>query len=411
MLALLMCSAFFSGSETAFFNLSPTQLRSFRKSKHKLHILAASLLQEPKKLLTSILFGNMTVNVSFFALASVMSCNLAEHNPVIGTAMAVFVFIVLVLFGEMLPKSLAYSNSKTFAGIAAPACFLCVKILSPILKTFEFIIVEPAIRLLAGPQHPKKTPTHLTVNQLKLVIDSSRQQGLITDDENRILAEIVELSLLKVRHVMRARVDIVAANINDSTENIRKLIKKSHLTKIPLYSQNIDNIIGIIHLRDLLLNPADKTEKLLKKAHFVPEQMKIDSLIHFFTEKQTDTAVVVDEYGGIAGIIAIEDIFDEILGPLDHPGTLQPIEQLGPLKYRLDAKLPIHDWANIFGIDPQQTRLVTIGGFATTILGKIPKPGDVAYFKNIKLTVEKIQKNRIQTLILSLESISTENGA
>ena len=174
------------------------------------------------------------------------------------------------------------------------------------------------------------------------------------------------------------------------------------MTKIPVYADSIDNIVGMIHLRLLLLNPDTHPDKLVTPVHFVPEQKTIESLLEFFRKSGTDTAIAVDEYGGIAGSISLEDIAEELLGPIDSAEKPEPLEQLGPMKYRIAGDLAIHDWAQSFGIDISENRISTIAGLVTVLLGKIPKAGDTASWNNLKFTVESVKKHRIQTKILTL---------
>ena len=409
MLLLLACSAFLSGSETAFFNLSRRQAKNFQTSANKLQNLAARLIDNPRGLLTSLLFGNMAVNVLFFALASVLSVKVANQiGPTAAVITAVVSFVALLLLGEMLPKSLAYSHSRRFCIAAAPACFVCMRILSPPLRILEVAIITPILRLLTGPTDSGERSDAVTAEQLKLLIESSRQEGLISDDENQLFAEVIELGFLKVRHVMRQRVDMIDCDVTDSAQKVQQIMAENKLTKIPVYAKNIDNIVGCLSQRNLLLSPDMPIGKLLKKVNFVPEQKTVESLLEFFRESQTDMAIVVDEYGGIAGTVSVEDVVEELIGPIEPTSEIEPIEQIGPLQYRLAADLAIHDWAQAFGIDPGQTRLATIAGLTTALLGRIPKKGDVAYLKNLKLTVEKVQRHRIETLILSLEPVSRE---
>jgi len=409
MLLLLACSAFLSGSETAFFNLSRRHAKTLQTSANKLQNLAARLIDNPRRLLSSLLFGNMAVNVLFFALASVLSVKVANQiGPTAAFITAVVSFVALLLLGEMLPKSLAYSHSRRFCIAAAPACFICMRILSPPLRILEVAIITPTLRLLTGPTDSGERSDAVTAEQLKLLIESSRQEGLISDDENQLFAEVIELGFLKVRHVMRPRVDMIACDVTDSAQKAQQLMAENKLTKIPVYAKNIDNIVGCLNQRDLLLSPDMPIGKLLKKVNFVPEQKTVESLLEFFRKSQTDMAIVVDEYGGIAGTVSVEDVVEELIGPIEPTSEIEPIEQIGPLQYRLAADLAIHDWAQAFGIDPGQTRLATIAGLTTALLGRIPKKGDVAYLKNLKLTVEKVRKHRIETLILSLEPVSRE---
>ena len=406
MLLLLAGSGFFSGVETAFFNLSRRQIKLLGESRHKLQKLAAKLLSKPTKLLNCLLLGNMTVNVLFFAIASVVTVRVRQQ---IGLTAAVTTglvsFAVLVLFGEILPKSVAYSNSRAISVGAALPVFVCVQVFTPIVFVFRLLIVEPAIRLLVGPAKPGKA---ITTAEFKSLIEHVRKRGLITVEENKLLTEIIELGLLKVRDCLRPRVDMIACAVTESSRKARELMRKNHLTKLPVYVGKIDNIVGLVHLRHLLLEVETSLDKLVQRVHFVPEQKSVVSLLEFFRSTHTDTAVVVDEYGGIAGSIRLEDIAEELLGPIELTKGIEPIEQIGPFEYRLAGNLAIHDWAEVFGIKLAETRVSTIGGLVTAALGKIPKSGDVAYLKNLKFTVERVRKRRIESLILTLEPVPTD---
>jgi putative hemolysin len=406
MLLLLAGSAFFSGTETAFFNLSRRQINLLKKSKHKLQNLAAALLKQPKQLLSCLLFGNMIVNVLFFALASVLTVRLEQQvGPAAAAFTAFFAFCLLVLLGEILPKSLAYTGSKSLSVAAALPVFLCIKVFKPVVFVFRFLVVDLALRLLLGPEQPAKP---ITTGEFKALMEQVRKRGLITTDESRLLTEVIELGFLKVRDCLRPRVDMIACAVTDSSRKAREIMLKNNLTKLPVYAGTIDNIVGLVHLRQLLLDPKASLDKLVQKVDFVPEQKTVESLLEFFRKTGTDTAVVVDEYGGIAGSICLEDIAEELLGPIELAGGTEPIEQIGPFEYRLAGNLAIHDWAGAFGIEPAQTRLATIGGLITAALGKIPKAGDIAYLKNLKFTVERVRKHRIETLILTLQTTPTD---
>jgi len=400
MLILLAGSAFFSGSETAFLNLSTRQVRLLEKSEHKLQKLVARLLGKRRQLLNCFLLGNMTVNVFFYAVSSVLIIRFKDYSSLAAASTALLSFVGVLLFGEILPKSLAYANSKTFCVAAALPAYFCLQIFGPIELVFKVTILEPALRLLLGPsRHPKA----ITAGEFKSLIETTRKQGLITADENKLFTEVIELGFLKVRHVMRPRVDMIACDVTESSEAARQKMKKNQLTRLPVYVGTIDNIVGLIHLRQILLKPEVSLDKIVQNVNFVPEQKTVESLLEFFRRSQTDMAIVVDEYGGIAGSVRLEDIAEELLGQIEPTSHIEPVEQTGPFEYRLSGNVAIHDWADVLGIDLAQTRMVTIGGLVTALLGKIPKPGDSAYLKNLKLTVEDVQHHRIKTLVLTLE--------
>jgi putative hemolysin len=403
MLILLACSAFFSGSETAFINLSPRQIRLLEKSEHKLQKLVASLLGKRRRLLNCFLLGNMTVNVLFFAVSSVLIIRLKDYGGLTAAFAALLSFAGLLLLGEILPKSLAYANSRNFCLAAALPAYLCLQIFGPVELVFKVVILEPALRLLLGPaRHPKE----ITIGEFKSLIETTRRQGLITADENRLFTEVIELGFLKVRHVMRPRVDMIACDVTESSAAAREKMKKNHLTRLPVYAGSIDNIIGLVHLRQILLRGEVTLDKIVQEVNFVPEQKTVESLLEFFRRSKTDIAIVVDEYGGT---VRLEDIAEELLGQIEPTSQTVQIEQTGPFEYRLSGNVAIHDWADVLGIDLVQTRMVTIGGLVTALLGKMPKKDDVAHLKNLKFTVEKVQKHRIETLILTFELFRTND--
>ena len=403
MMVLLCCSAFFSGAETAFFNLSRRQINLLRKSNHRLQHLAASLSRKPKQLLGCLLFGNMTVNVLFYAIASVLTVRIGQE---VGAGAAALIagasFAVLLLFGEIFPKSVAYGNSKSVSVLTALPLFFCLQIFTPLQFVFRVFIVEPTLRLLLGPAHP---PKPISTGEFKSLIEQVRKRGLLTKAENKLLTEIIELGFLKVRHVMRPRVDMTACSVTDSAQSAKELMLKNNLTKLPVYVRTIDNVVGLVHLRQLMLEKDVSLDRIVQRVPFVPEQKKVESLLEYFRKSGTDTAVVVDEYVGIAGSVRLEDIAAELLGPIETAEGIEPVELIGPFEYRLAGDISIYDWAEAFGIDPEEAGVSTIGGLVTALLGKIPKSGDAAYLHNLKFTVERVQKHRIKTVILTFERI------
>jgi len=405
---ILLCfSAFFSGSETAFFNLSRRQIKLMEISKHKLQHLVALLMRKPSHLLSCLLFGNMLVNVLYFAIASVLTFRIEQYAGVIEAAILAFaLFCILVLFGEILPKSFAYSNSKAISISAAAPAYITLKILLPIISAFKFVFVEPALRLLLG---PVQKPKAITADEFHSLIEQSKKRGLITADQNKLINEIIELASLKVRDCLNPRVDMIVGKVTDSAQQLQRIIRQHNLIKIPVYAKKIDNIVGEIHLRKLLLESDKTVDKLVQPVHFVPEQKTIESLLEFFRKTHTDTAIVVDEYGGIAGNICLEDIAEELLGPMEITEHTEPIKKTGPFEYRLSGSLPIHDWADAFDIELEETRISTIAGLVAALLGKIPEQGDHIYLGNLKFTVEQMQKHRIKTVILTLEPIQNDN--
>ncbi len=405
MLILVCMSAFFSGTETAYFNLTRRQIEQLRHSEHKLSNLAAAVATKRRALLSALLFGNMTVNVLYFASSSVLVLRMERQVSVGAAAVtAAASFILLLLCGEIFPKSASFAHSKGISIIAAGPAYLCIKVLRPLVGIFNFLIITPAMRLLVGAE---KEPESMTTAEFKSLIEQVGKTGQITEVENKLLSEIAELHLLKVRHCLKPRVDMLACDITESRKNVLKLMRDNDVTRIVVYHEEIDNVRGMVELRDLLIKPQAKVGQVVNKAHYVPEQKTIESLIEHFQVTQTDTAVVVDEYGGIAGTISLEDIAEEILGPIELEET-EPVQQIGPLQYRLAANIPVHEWQHSFGIDLTQARYTTIGGLIISLLDRIPKEGDIANLRNLEFKVERVNKNRIVSVILTFKALNED---
>ncbi|MGE5296197.1 MAG: hemolysin family protein, partial [Solirubrobacterales bacterium] len=333
MFLLLACSAFFSGSETALFNLTRRQIKQLGASTHRVHKLTARLLQKPGHLLNCLLLGNITVNVLYFAMSSVLVLR-AGHTWGVGaaTGIAAATLVTLILCGEILPKSLTYTDSRQLAIAVTVPVFLATQILGPVAHVFRVLLLEPIQRLLFGAGH---VPDAITLAEFRSLVNLSRQRGLISASETKLMSEVVELGLLKVRHVMQPRVDMVLCDASEPSAAARERMQRLHLTKIPVYVKHRDNIVGMLHLRQLLLKPDVPVERLVQPIQFVPEQKTVESLLEFFRKTRTDAAVVVDEYGGIAGAVRLEDIAEELFGRMELVSGIEPIKQLGPFQYRL----------------------------------------------------------------------------
>jgi putative hemolysin len=408
LLVLLCCSGFFSGSETALFNLTRRQIKQLGASAHRVHKLTARLLQKPVHLLNCLLLGNITVNVLYFATSSVLVLRVGRSWGLgTATAVAVCTFIMLVLFGEILPKSVTYTASRPLAIAVTVPVFLVVQVLGPIAAIFRVVLLEPIMRILFG---GARQPEMISLAEFRSLVNLSRRRGLISANETKLMGEVVELGLLKVRHVMQPRVDMALCDAAEPPAAVRSRMQTLHLTKMPAYVKHMDNIVGMVHLRQLILRPDLPLDKLVQPVQFVPEQKTVESLLEFFRKTGTDMAVVVDEYGGIAGSVRLEDIAEELFGRMELVSGVEPIKQLGPFQYRLAGDLAIHDWADVLGVDIEETRLSTIGGLVTALLGKIPRKGDVAHMGNLKFTVDRVSRHRIETVVLSFDPIRSSEA-
>ena len=401
MAILLAASGFFSGTETALFSLTKGQLYRLRNS-HGLGKMAAALMAEPNRTLNTLLLGNLLVNVAYAGISASLVLSLQSGPAWLALAAVVVPLLVLILLGEVTPKMVAHALGETWALPAAPAIAMIGRVLSVPLWVLERCLVGPMTRIVA----PRSAgQTHIEADELALVLALSARRGIISHDANALLQEIVELTDLHVADVMVPRVDMIAYDVDAPRAGLVDLFARTRLRRIPVYEGDIDHITGLIDAKRLLLGGETALRELVGPVVFVPEAGNVERLLVQFRLRQVQTAIVVDEYGGTAGLVALQDVLEEIVGDIPAPGEsaqAPAVRELAPRQYVLNADLAIHEWADAFRIDLAHRRISTIGGFVTAQLGRIARVGDEVTYRNLRFRVETMRRRRICTLRLDL---------
>ncbi len=404
--ALLAClltgSGFFSGTETALFNLSRGQVNRLRNDS-RTGRLVGFLLSRPQRLLNTLLLGNMLVNIAYAAVTAVMLMNLKSFG-----ASALTVAIAsplplgaLILLGEVTPKTLAYTIQERWAILAAWPVHVIMRSLGPVLWTMETLLVRPLTRIFA----PRHVPDRITGEELGAVLTLSTRRGVLDHDANALLQEIVELTDLRVRQIMVPRVDLISWNVDRPREELVELFRKTRLRKIPVWEGSADNMLGVVHAKRLLLDPQARPRDIIASVPFVPEAANIERVLLQFRTGRTQMAIVVDEYGGTAGLVTLEDVLEEIVGDIPDPDEKRrepPVEKLGDNTYLLDGNLPIHEWVDAFKIHLSSRRISTIGGFLTSRMDRICREGDQVLYRNLRFRVVSMRGRRIGKVRLEL---------
>ena len=401
MAGLLAASGFFSGSETAFFSLSPGQMHGLRRGGRGKWL--GQLIARPQSTLNLLLLSNMMVNVAFAAISAVIVFDIRQANGATwAAAMSLGALLALILFGEVTPKMLAVTITERWAVFAARPVCLLGHILSPVLWLLDALFVTPLTKLLS-PAMPG--PRMITTDELQALLDLSAKRGLLDDEAHNLLQEIVELSELRVADVMVPRVDMTAWDLAEPRQHLLHLIRDQRLRRVPIYEGSVDTVLGLIHAKRVLLSPRAPLRDLIVPIPFVPVAASIERVLLRFRQTGRQVAIAVDEYGGTAGLIALEDILDEIVGDLprgdDHRAGPAVVPVSGR-EYMLDGNLAIHEWADAFDIDLQGGRISTVGGFVMALLDRLPAVGDTVRYRNLQFTVEAMRDRRIATLRLTL---------
>jgi len=401
---LLSFSAFFSGSETAFFSLTETVLKSLEKSKRKTERQAAVLLKEPKKLLISIIIGNTTVNVAIASIAAILTSRLLSssgvNENVILLLNVVVVTAVILFFSEIMPKIISIKNpKKTAARFSYP------------LTIFHYLFfpVSSILHLLTqaftGPLGMEKEKYDLTDDELKTLVDVGEEKGALKKDEKEMIHSIMEMSDTVAREIMVPRTDMVCTDKKSTLSQVFQLARERVHSRIPVFDDSIDNIVGILYLKDLLpfirkRNQADfDLVKLVHPPYYIPEQKKINELLREFQKERIHMAVVVDEYGGTSGIVTLEDVIEEIVGEIqdEYDSETPLLQKINNSTFSVDASMQLDEINDELKLDlPTEEGVDTLAGFLLGQFGSVPKTKESLAYNGFEFIIEKATKKRIE---------------
>jgi len=414
MAALLVLSGFFSGSETALFSLRREHLRALGRGRGR---FVRRLLHDPKSLLIPILLGNLPVTILFYSVSVMLVLRLHEaERTVAATVMGVAAPLLVIIFGEVAPKALAVCMPRPIAEFAAPPLTLLRAVILPV-RVVLGVFTEGMLRLLASPRAVEPT---VTAEELKQLLQKSQVRGTLRPDEGRMLRELIDLGRLRCREVMVQRVDVAMCPADETPEAFIDLVRATGRKSIPVYEENKDHVLGVVDARHVLAVQPATLRECVRAVAFVPESKSVESLLQEFRETHTAMAIVVDEYGGTAGLVTLHDILEEIVGEIGEepragetglPADEAAVRQIDAARYRLPGRLSIRDWNEhpAFSVELARRGTDTIGGFVTALLGRIPAKGDTVTYRNLRFTVERVGRRRIEEL--TVEVLTQEQGA
>lgn len=401
LVVLLACSGFFSGSETALFNLTLRDRRRFA-SGGRLERLALRLLERPDRLLVTLLLGNMAVNVLFFAISSVTAYDISRQaSGWVTTLAGIAPLVAIILFGEVVPKSIALAHAARVAPLIAPGVWLVDRALAPVRGFLQTAVVGPFVRLLS-PEQPAEAD--IRPEELKLLLETSARQGHIEVEVGGLLEEVIELASIKVRDVMVPRADVVGFDIDRPRDDLVRLIEQTRRRRIPVYREGLDHLLGVVRSHDVLVRENVPLERLLHPPLYVPEVATCDHLLQTFKERGEELAFAVDEYGGVAGLVTLRDVVEEIVGDIaagedELPELVKPI---GPGTYLVAGHLSVREWAEAFRLPVPRQQVRTVAGLMAWQLGRWPRAGDSIRIRNLRLTVHATRGRRVTLIRLEL---------
>ena len=396
-ISLLLLSAFFSGSETALLSLSHLQLKKMEDKDKRSSDLIVSLLSNPRRLLLTILTGNTLVNTAASACATTVAITVFGRKGV-GIAIG-FMLIVLLLLGEIIPKTYAYLFSEGFSKFAAYPLSLIVRLLKPIRNVLSFVTSSMINRL--GFIAPKDT-SEITEDEIKSLIKIGHREGVVRDNEKEMIYGVFHFKGLSSKDIMKPKIDVMALDFDLPREKVFEYVKEAKHSRLPVYRDTMDNIIGVVYAKDVLINTDVMLKDLIRAAFFVPESQKIDSLFSDLQKRSIQMAIVTDEYGATTGVVTMEDILEEIVGEIvDEYDKEKPrIEKIDRNTYQVSGLLHINEANEKLNLKIATTGIDTIGGFVSMVLQRIPRENDEFIYRNHKFTVKKVERHRVEEIII-----------
>ena len=392
-------SAFFSSSETALTSLNVFKIRQMEENGVENSSLVRKLTDNIGKVLTTILIGNNIVNIATTTVATIFFTDLfGAKGAIIST---VVLTLTILIFGEVTPKNIASSESEKVAlRVAKP-----IKFFDFILKPMSFFlqaITNFLTRLVIGENTPKGDL--VTEEDLKTIVDVSEEQGVINDQESEIINNVFEFGDSNVEDIMTARTNMEAIGVDMEDRELKDFLKNCKHSRIPVYGKSIDNIIGILHMKDIVAFIAEdkelNIEEMVRPAFYVYDNMHIFDLFKQMRGENVSLAIVIDEYGGTSGIVTIEDIVEELVGEIEdeYDTHLETVLKINDKEYLVNPSIHINDFNDYFDTDLEQIKNDSIGGFLIDKLGRIPKLGDSVEADGIKISVVQINRYKLEML-------------
>ena len=404
LIVLIGCSAFFSATETAYSSLNRIRLKSFASLGNKRAILALKLVDNYDSLLSSILIGNNVVNIAATSLATVLFISISPNYG--ATLSTVVMTIAVLIFGEVSPKSLAKESPEKFAMFSAPIMNIIITVLTPF--NWLFGLIKKLLRKIFKTSEDQG----ITEQELLTIVEEAQSEGGIDEQEGDLIKSAIEFNDLEAGDILTPRVDLTAVDVDEDPQAIYNIIMESRYSRIPVYRDTIDNIIGVVHQRDffvMLRTKGQTMEDIMKPAIFVSDSIKISKLIKHLQKSKSHIAVVTDEYGGTMGIVTMEDILEELVGEIwdEHDDVILDVEKINDNEYLVSGSADVEDVFEIFDIECDIEHN-TVNGWAMDLLEKVPEIGDCFTDRNMTVTVKELDGRIIGKVHIIYNSPSEE---
>lgn len=401
LVVLILFSAYFSATETAFSSLNKIKLKNEAQKGDKRAKKTLEICEKYDKLLSTILIGNNIVNILSTSVATALFVLYFPKNGV--TISSAVMTVVVLMFGEITPKSIAKEMPEAFAKFSTPLISLFMVLLTPL--NFFFSLLKNAIKKMLN----INSDNSITDRELLTMVEEAKNDGGIAEEEGHLLISAIEFYDLDVSDILTPRVDVVAVDIEDSRESIRAAFRESGFSRLPVYRDTVDNIIGIINEKDF--HYADDISKIISPAVFVLESMKISKVMGLLKHKKSHLAVVTDEYGGTVGVVSLEDILEELVGEIwdEHDLVKEDFARLSVNRYKVSGNASVEKMFEAFELEESENiESTTVSGWAAEVLGHIPQIGESFEYDDLTVVITKAEQNRATEVMVTKRTSAQE---
>lgn len=388
---LILMSGYFSATETAFLSCNKTRLRTMAEKGNKRAALVNRLNENYDRLLSTILIGNNIVNLTAASIGTVLFVRL--YGDIGATVSTAVITVLVLIFGEITPKNVAKDCPEKLAMFSAPIIRVLIWIFTPL--NFLFGLWKKLVSKVLHLESDSK----MSQEELLMLVEEVREGGTIDSEEGDLLKNAIEFNDLRAEDILTHRVDLEAVDIESTKEEIAEVFTQSKFARLPVYEDSIDNIIGILNMKDFYDGTgitAKSIRDIMTKPLFVLKSEKIDELLKLLQETKSQMAVILDEYGGTLGIVTLEDILEELVGEIwdEHDEVTEEYIPIGENRWRVDCSVNLDDFCDFFGIETDSTT-ISLGGWVMEQLGKVPEAGDSFEFECLSVSVVETDGQRV----------------
>ena len=402
---LLLCSAFFSACEVAYFSLNSLQLNEMAEKKGRMGRIVNSLLEKPRELLITIYIGNEFVNIAVSVVVTSIAINIFGSLGV-GVAIGIGTLLLLV-FGDIIPKSISIKFAQPYALFSAYPLKAFAKLVQPAQKLFSVWTERIICSMGVLPHGLKESP--ITDEEFRAMVEVGEGEGVIDSDEKELIQNVIEFGETTVEEVMTPKIDMFTVNIEDSLDDILPRIIENFYSRVPVYGLEDEGILGVLFTKDLTRLkhlPREKVslKSILHPSISVPQSKKIKEMLEEFRKLKKHMAIVLDEYGSVCGLVTLEDIIEELVGEIDSEMRQEelPLKKVNDNNYRIEGAYSLAEFNESFQSTLPENEYDTVGGYVFGLFGRIPRSGESTTIDRFKFRVEKMKGSRILSLFLTL---------